>query len=70
MLHKFDYRRYKDTLDNCCHRRKVNLIKVNPRNTSKIGKQKYSDRMKLSVHQAASFVIARKGQGFVDKLVS
>ena len=43
---------------------------VNPRNTSKIGKQKYSDRMKLSAHQAASFVIARKGQGFVDKLVS
>lgn len=70
MLHKFDYRRYKDTLDNCCHRRKVKLIKVNPRNTSKIGKQKYSDRMKLSVHQAASFVIARKGQGFVDKVAS
>ena len=70
MLHKLDYSRYKDTLDNCCHRRKVNLIKVNPRNTSKIGKQKYSDRMKLSAHQAASFVIARKGQGFVDKLVS
>lgn len=70
MLHKLDYSRYKDTLDNCCHRRKVNLIMVNPRNTSKIGKQKYSDRMKLSAHQAASFVIARKGQGFIDKLVS
>lgn len=70
MLHKLDYSRYKNTLDNCCHRRKVNLIMVNPRNTSKIGKQKYSDRMKLSTHQAASFVIARKGQGFIDKLVS
>ena len=70
MLHKFDYSRYKTTLNNCCHRRKVNLVMVNPKNTSKIGKQKYSDRMKLSVHQAASFVIARKGQGFVDKLVS
>lgn len=70
MLHNFDYRRYKDTLDNCCHRRKVNLVMVNPKNTSKIGKQKYSDRMKLSIHQAASFVIARKGQGFVDKLAS
>ena len=29
MLHKFDYSRYKTTLDNCCHRRKVNLIMVN-----------------------------------------
>ena len=70
MLHKFDYSRYKTTLNNCCHRRKVNLIRVNPKNTSKIGKQKYSDRMKLSVHQASSYVIARKGQGFVDKLAS
>lgn len=70
MLHKFDYSRYKDTLNNCCHRRKVNLIMVDPKNTSKIGKQKYSDIMKLSVHQAASFVIARKGQGYIDKLAS
>lgn len=70
MLHKFDYSRYKDTLDNCCHRRKVNLVMVNPRNTSKIGKQKYSERMKLNTHQASSYVIARKGQGFVDKLAS
>ena len=70
MLHKFDYNRYKDTLNNCCHRRKVNLIMINPKNTSKIGKQKYSNRMKLTTHQAASFVIARKGQGFVDKLAS
>lgn len=70
MLHKFDYSRYKETLDNCCHRRKVNLIKVNPKNTSKIGKQKYSNRMKLNTHQAASYVIARKGQGYIDKLVS
>ena len=36
----------------------------------KIGKQKYSKRMKLSVHQAASYVIARKGQGYSDRLVS
>lgn len=43
---------------------------VNPKNTSKIGKQKYSERMKLSAHQSASYVIARKGQGFVDKLAS
>ena len=70
MLHRFDYSRYKRTLENCSHRKKVELIEVKPKNTSKIGKQKYSKRMKLSVHQAASYVIARKGQGYSDRLVS
>ena len=70
MLHQLDYSRYKKVLENCSHRRKVELILVNPRNTSKIGKEKYSKRMKLSVHQAASYVIARKGQGYMDKLAS
>ena len=39
------------------------------RRKGEIGKQKYSERMKLSVHQAASYVIARRGQGYQDKLV-
>ena len=69
MLHKFDYSRYQTVLENGSHRKKVELILVNPKNTSKIGKQNYSERMKLSVHQAASYVIARRGQGYQDKLV-
>ena len=69
MLHKFDYSRYQTVLENGSHRKKVEVIKANPKNTSKIGKQKYSERMKLSVHQAASYVIARRGQGYQDKLV-
>lgn len=70
MLHRFDYRRYKDVLENISHRNKVRLIKVNPKNTSKLGKQKYANSKKLNVHQAASYVIARRGQGYIDKLVS
>ena len=35
---------------------------------SKIGKQKYSNRMKLTTHQAAAYVIARRYQGFKDNL--
>jgi hypothetical protein len=69
MLHLFDYGRYRDTLYNSCFRKNVGLVKVNPRNTSKIGKQKYCKAMKLSAHQAAAYVIARRGQGFEDKLV-
>ena len=70
MLHKFDYSRYKKTMENSSHRNKVKLMEVNPMNTSKIGKQKYSDKKKLTIHQASSYVIARKGQGYIDKLIA
>ena len=33
---------------------------VNPYNTSKIAKESYTNRMKLNVHDAASYVIARR----------
>lgn len=33
---------------------------VNPYNTSKIAKKRYTNRMKLNVHDAASYVIARR----------
>ena len=38
----------------------VSVQVVNPYNTSKIAKANYTDRMKLNVHDAASFVIARR----------
>ena len=69
VLHQFDYRRYKQTLLNTGFNHRVNIVMVNPRNTSKIGKQKYCDSRKLSIHQAASYVIARRGQGYIDRLV-
>ena len=69
IIHAFDYSRYKKSFENSCFRRDVNLIKVNPAYTSKNAKQKYCDRKKLVIHQGASFVIARKGQGYVDKYI-
>ena len=69
MIHLFDYSRYKSTFEGCCYLRNVNLIKVNPAYTSKIAGQKYCGQRKLVVHQGASFVIARKGRGFVDKYI-
>ena len=69
MINLFDYSRYKSTFENCCYLRKVNLIKVNPAYTSKIASQKYCNQRKLVIHQGASFVIARKGQGYVDKYI-
>ena len=68
MLHRFDYSRYKQKLKDITFNQKVFLAFVSPRNTSKIGKQKYSNLKKLTVHQAASYVIARRYQGFKDNL--
>ena len=69
MIHAFDYSRYKESFETCCFRRDVNLIKVNPAYTSKIAAQKYCKRKKLVIHQGASYVIARRGQGYVDKYI-
>ena len=69
-LHIFDYHRYKQTLQNTGFNHRVNVVMVNPKNTSKIGKQKYYNSKKLNVHQAASYVIARRGQGYIDKLAA
>lgn len=66
MLHKFDYSRYKETLENCCYRNNATLIKVNPAYTSRIAKAKYCESRKLNVHAGAAFVIARRGMGFRD----
>lgn len=38
----------------------VSVHTVNPYNTSKIARESYTDRMKLNVHDAASYVIARR----------
>lgn len=69
MLHQFDYSRYKQTLLNTGFNHRVNVVMIDPKNTSKIGKQKYCNSKKLSIHQAASYVIARRGQGYIDRLV-
>lgn len=68
MIHLLDYSRYKDTLLNSAVRNGIDLILVNPAYTSKIAKEKYCDNRKLNVHVGAAYVIARKGQGFKDKL--
>lgn len=68
MLHIFDYHRYMETMQNTALNHRVRVIFVNPKNTSKIGKQKYAYKKKLTVHQSAAFVIARKAQGYIDKL--
>ena len=69
MLHLLDYGRYKQLCIDYSATYGVKLILVNPAYTSKIGKQKYMKPLKLSVHKAAAYVIARRGQGYTDEYI-
>ena len=66
MLHSLAYRQFSDIVESVTYRNRVNLIKVNPAWTSWLARQKYCPNMKLNVHVGASYVIARRGQGFKD----
>lgn len=68
MLHSLAYRKFTDIMENVCYRNCIWLRKVNPTWTSWIAKQKYCPKMKLNIHIGASFVIARRGQGYTDKV--
>lgn len=66
MLHSLAYRKFVAIIENVCYRNYIWLRKVNPAWTSWIAKQKYCPNMKLNIHTGASFVIARRGQGYTD----
>lgn len=68
MLSTLAYRKFIRLSENVLYRNGIKLIKVNPAWTSWLAKKKYCDNMKLNIHQGASFVVARKGQGFKEKL--
>ncbi|MDC3426042.1 IS200/IS605 family accessory protein TnpB-related protein, partial [Aquibacillus sp. 3ASR75-11] len=46
----------------------IAVFEVNPAYTSQIGKIKYMKRFGISIHEAASMVIARRAMGFKEKL--
>ena len=66
MLHSLAYRQFSNFIEGIAFRNLVYVRKVNPAWTSWLAKTRYCPRMKLNVHVGASFVIARRGQGFKD----
>ena len=66
MLHSLAYRTFSNIVEGIAFRNKVYVRKVNPAWTSWLAKKLYCPRMKLNVHIGASFVIARRGQGFKE----
>ena len=65
-LSSFAYKKILEKLERKCLMNEVDVIKVDPKNTSKIGKEKYTKIKGLSVHYCAAYVINRRGMGFVD----
>lgn len=66
MLHSLAYRQFSNFVEGIAFRNLVYVRKVNPAWTSRLAEKLYCLRMKLNVHVGASFVIARRGQGFKD----
>ena len=66
MLHSLAYRQFSNFVEGIAFRNLVYVRKVNPAWTSWLAERLYCPRMKLNVHVGASFVIARRGQGFND----
>ncbi|GGM24238.1 hypothetical protein GCM10011351_07510 [Paraliobacillus quinghaiensis] len=46
----------------------IEVYEVNPAYTSQIGKMKYMKRFGISIHESASYTIARRAMGFKEKL--
>ena len=65
-LSSFAYKKILEKLERKCLMNEVDVIKVDPKNTSKIGKEKYTKIKGLSIHYCAAYVINRRGMGFVD----
>ena len=67
MLSALAYRKITQLLYVNCHKKGIELIKINPAYTSQLGKIKYEKRYGLSTHHSAAMVIARRGMGIWDK---
>lgn len=70
MIHSLAYRQFIDIIESAAYQNKVTLIKVNPAWTSWLAKKLYCPTMKLNVRVGASYVIARRGQGYKDTVKS
>jgi IS605 OrfB family transposase len=60
MLNSLKFGLFKRCLLSKATKEGVSVHTVNPYNTSNIAKESYTNKMKLNVHDAASYVIARR----------
>ena len=63
MINTLKFSKFRRFLETRCSKCGVTLLLINPYNTSKIASNKYCYNMKLNIHSAASYVIARRFYG-------
>lgn len=66
--HRFAYRSLLEKIHVLARRRGVEVVEVNPQDTSTIGMLKYAPALSLSKDAAAAFVIGRRALGFEERL--
>ena len=66
--HQFIYRQLLTMLESACRRSGIEIIKVKPQFTSKIGLYKYCHQYGMVVHNGAGMVIARRSYKLKEKI--
>jgi len=66
--HRFAYRSLLEKILSLARKRGVEVLEVNPQDTSTIGMLKYAPGLSLSKDVAAAYVIGRRALGFEEKL--
>jgi IS605 OrfB family transposase len=66
--HRFAYRSLLEKIHSLARKRGVEVLEVNPQDTSTIGMLKYAPGLSLSKDVAAAYVIGRRALGFEEKL--
>ena len=67
-LSEFAYTQITEALKSRCRKERIAIKEIDPAYTSRIARDKYMKPMGCSVHMAASYVITRKGCGYVDEI--
>jgi IS605 OrfB family transposase len=68
LKHGFIYSTLLSMLESACYREGVEVVKVKPQFTSKIGLYKYCHQYGMDVHNGAAMVIARRSYNFKEKV--
>jgi IS605 OrfB family transposase len=66
--HRFAYRSLLDKIHALARKRGVEVLEVNPQDTSTIGALKYAPQLRLSKDVAAAYVIGRRALGFEERV--
>jgi IS605 OrfB family transposase len=68
LKHNFAYRKMLEAIESVAIKKGVDIIKVNPAYTSKIGLYKYCHQYGMDIHNGAAMVIARRAYGYKEKV--